>query len=58
MDTINNNILILEPNEGVRESLKLILEVDYNLLFSNTADEAEKYLASHKIDLFIMEVDR
>lgn len=45
MNRLNNKILILEPNEGIRESLKLILEADYNLLFSNSPDEAQKHLS-------------
>jgi len=49
-------ILICDDEEGVRESLKLILADDYNLAFATNGNEAMKYLKKHNVDLIIMDI--
>lgn len=51
-------ILIFEQDEGLRESLKLILEPKYLLSFASDMREVQSHLPSCKISLFIMDVDR
>ena len=53
---VKKNIIIFEPYEGLRESLKLILEDDYRLLFANSIDEALEY-GDRNIDLLILNAD-
>lgn len=54
MNRFQKNILILEPDEGLRESLKLILENDFNFFSTNNI---EKALEFPKPSLFIFDVD-
>ena len=49
-------ILICDDEEGVRESLKLILADEYNLAFATNGNEAMKYLKKHNVDLVIMDI--
>ena len=49
-------ILICDDEEGVRESLKLILEDDYDLSFAATGDEAIKKIKKHSIDLAMLDI--
>ena len=49
-------ILICDDEEGVRESLNLILGEDYNLAFANNGNEALRYLEKANLDLIIMDI--
>jgi len=54
---IKNAVLIFEPNEGLKESLKLILEDEYELIFVNDVKEAQFHASSEKVELLILNVD-
>ena len=49
-------ILICDDEEGVRESLKLILEDDYDLSFATTGNEAIEKTKKEPIDLVILDI--
>lgn len=49
-------ILICDDEEGVRESLSLILGSDYKLAFATNGSEALNYLKKHNADLVIMDI--
>lgn len=49
-------ILICDDEEGVRESLNLILGGDYDLAFTINGNEAVNYLKKHNADLVIMDI--
>ncbi len=50
-------ILICDDEEGIRESLKLILENDYDLLFATNADECLGKLKKEKeISLLLLDI--
>ena len=49
-------ITILEPYDNLRESLKLILGDDYDLLFVSAFDEALSEIGHQKTDLFILDI--
>lgn len=49
-------ILICDDEIGVRESLKLILENDYELEFANNGNEALNFLKKNHVDLVIMDI--
>ena len=49
-------ILICDDEEGVRESLNLILGNDYKLAFATNGNEALEYLKKHNTDLIIMDI--
>ena len=46
-----------EPNEALRESLKLILEDEFDLIFVNDVKEAQTHASSEKVELLILNVD-
>ncbi len=50
------SILICDDETGVRESLKLILERDYNLDYVHHGKEAVEYLRKSLPDLVIMDI--
>lgn len=50
------SILICDDEEGVRESLNLILGEEYKLDFVNNGDEALQYLSKANPDLVIMDI--
>jgi YesN/AraC family two-component response regulator len=50
------SILICDDEEGVRESLNLILVSDYKLAFATNGNEALAYLKKHNVDLVIMDI--
>ncbi|MGD0336048.1 MAG: response regulator [Candidatus Omnitrophota bacterium] len=49
-------ILVCDDSEGVRESLKLILENDYKLLFACDGPEALKLVKSASPDLILLDI--
>ncbi len=57
MNRIKNKIVIFERDESLRESLNLILEDDFTLLFANSVKEVLDYINSQRIKLFILDID-
>jgi YesN/AraC family two-component response regulator len=49
-------ILVCDDSEGVRESLKLILEEDYKLIFACDGCEALNLIKSASPDLVLMDI--
>ena len=58
MDQIKEKILIFEQDEGLRESLRLILEDKYTLSFASDMREAQNHLSMYGAGLFIIDIDR
>ena len=50
------HILIAEDEEGIRESLRLILEDEYNLTFARNGQEAVEYAIRHPFDLLLLDI--
>jgi YesN/AraC family two-component response regulator len=50
------NILICDDQEGVRKSLKLILENDYTLSFVSNGQEAIDYIKTYPTELIILDI--
>ena len=49
-------VLVCDDEEGVRESLKLILSGEYSLSFAVNGEEAVEYVKRHDPDLVIMDI--
>ena len=49
-------ILVCDDQEGVRESLQLILGSEYSLAFAADGEEAFHYMEAHDPDLAILDV--
>ncbi len=49
-------ILICDDEEGVRESLKLILEKDYEIALATNGEEAINYINEKPVDLLILDI--
>jgi YesN/AraC family two-component response regulator len=49
-------ILICDDEEGVRESLKLILEDDYDLVFAASGNDAIEKVRKTPVDLAILDI--
>ena len=49
-------ILICDDERGVRDSLKLILDTEYHLLFATNGQEALEMLRKDPVDLAILDV--
>lgn len=49
-------ILICDDEEGIRESLKLILEKDYEATAVNSPEECLKFLKDNPVDLVLMDI--
>jgi len=49
-------ILICDDEEGIRESLKLILENDYDLVFAQNGGEAINVVRTTPIDITILDI--
>ena len=54
--TRRKRILICDDEEGVRESLKLILEDNYDLAFATNGSEAIEKVKSESFDLAILDI--
>ena len=53
---VKKRILICDDEEGIRESLNLILGEDYELVFAKNGIQALDYLHENKADLVIMDI--
>ncbi len=53
---MKKQILICDDEEGIRESLKLILEKDYDLSFAGSGEEAIEIAGSKPFDLVILDI--
>ncbi|MBU1083702.1 MAG: response regulator, partial [Candidatus Omnitrophica bacterium] len=53
---MKKRILICDDEEGVRESLKLILEDDHMLTFSSSGDEALDKIRSASFDCLLLDI--
>ncbi|MFH1995670.1 MAG: response regulator [Candidatus Omnitrophota bacterium] len=50
------NILICDDEEGIRESLNLILEKDFNLFFAANSQEAVSIIKTKPIDIVLLDI--
>ena len=53
---VKKRILICDDEEGVRESLKLILEDDYSLSFASNGSEAIEEVKNSPVDIVILDI--
>src|SRR3989338_7254719 len=53
---MKKTILICDDEEGIRESLRLILEKDYELLFATNGGEAIEILKKQAVDAVITDI--
>lgn len=53
---MRKKILVCDDEEGIRESLKLILEKDYDLIFAQNGDEAVLAMKALPIDITILDI--
>ena len=53
---MRKKILICDDEEGIRESLKLILEKDYDLVFAQNGDEAINSMRKMSVDITILDI--
>ena len=53
---MKKKILICDDEEGIRESLKLILENDYDLVFAQNGEEAVNSMRTIPIDITILDI--
>lgn len=53
---MKKSILICDDEEGIRESLKLILEKDHDLVFAESGDEAINKMKASPTDLVILDI--
>lgn len=53
---MKKTILICDDEEGIRESLKLILEKDYSLIFAENGNKAIDIVKSQPIDLIFLDI--
>ncbi|MBI5123899.1 MAG: response regulator [Candidatus Omnitrophica bacterium] len=53
---MRKQILVCDDEEGIRESLKLILEKDYDLTFAQNGDEAIQKTKASPADITILDI--
>ena len=53
---MKKSILICDDEEGIRESLKLILEKDYDISFATNGNEAVELVKMNSFDAAIMDI--
>lgn len=53
---MKKRILVCDDEEGIRESLKLILEKDYDLTFAQNGDEAVLAMKASPADITILDI--
>ena len=49
-------ILVCDDEEGIRESLKLILENEYDVIFAENGDAAIRKMKASPVDLVILDI--
>ena len=49
-------LLICDDEEGIRESLKLILENEYDIVFATSGEEAIETMKSSPVNLVILDI--
>jgi DNA-binding NtrC family response regulator len=49
-------ILVCDDEEGIRESLKLILEKDYDVVFAESGDDAIMKMKASPMDMVILDI--
>lgn len=54
---LKKRVVVLEPYDGLRDSLQLILGDDYSLFFAGTFDEALNEIGQRHTELFILDVN-
>ena len=50
------NILVCDDEEGVRETLKHMLDGEYDLSFASDGEEAVEHVKTHNPDMAIMDI--
>lgn len=53
---MKKSILICDDEEGIRESLRLILEKDYDLTFAESGDEAIERIKTQTFNMVILDI--
>lgn len=53
---MKRSILVCDDEEGIRESLKLILEKDYDVIFAESGDEAIQKMKASPVDIVILDI--
>ncbi len=53
---MKKSVLVCDDEEGIRESLKLILEKDYDVIFAVNGNEAIEKLKKGPVDLVILDI--
>jgi len=53
---MKKSILVCDDEEGIRESLKLILEKDYDVVFAKNGDEAIQKMRAAPVDIAILDI--
>lgn len=53
---MRKSILVCDDEEGIRESLKLILEKDYNVIFAESGDEAIQKMKTSPTEIVILDI--
>jgi DNA-binding NtrC family response regulator len=52
----NHTILVVDDENGVRQSFKMVLKDDYNVLLSDTGHQALNIFTKNKIDLILLDI--
>jgi len=53
---MRKKILVCDDEEGIRESLKLILEKDYDIVFAETGDAAIQEMKTNPLGMVILDI--
>jgi len=53
---MRKSILVCDDEEGIRESLKLILEKDYDVIFAESGDEAIQKMKTNPVEIVILDI--
>jgi two-component system, NtrC family, response regulator AtoC len=52
----NHTILVVDDENGVRQSFKMVLKNDYNVLLSDTGHQALDIFTKNKVDLILLDI--
>jgi two-component system, NtrC family, response regulator AtoC len=52
----NHTILVVDDENGVRQSFKMVLKDDYNVLLSDTGHQALDIFTKNKVDLILLDI--